>query len=80
MTQKTTTRFDLLRKTPPAAAPAGESLEQFVTGEEPTTQISLRLPKSLVRALKIHMAQTNQTQQTIIQGLLEAYLREQGAV
>ncbi len=80
MTQKTTTRFDMLRKAPPAAAPAGESLEQFVTGEEPTTQISLRLPKSLVRALKIHMAQTNQTQQTIIQGLLEAYLREQGAV
>jgi hypothetical protein len=80
MTQKTTTRFDMLRKAPPAAAPVGESLEQFVTGEEPTTQISIRLPKSLVRALKIHMAQTNQTQQTIIQGLLEAYLREQGAV
>ena len=80
MTDKATTRFDLLRKAPPAAAPVGESLEQFVTGEEPTTQISLRLPKSLVRALKIHMAQTNQTQQTIIQGLLEAYLREQGAV
>jgi hypothetical protein len=80
MTQKTTTRFDMLRKAPPAAAPAGESLEQFVTGEEPTTQISIRLPKSLVRALKIHMAQTTQTQQTIIQGLLEAYLREQGAV
>ena len=80
MTDKATTRFDLLRKAPPAAAPAGESLEQFVTGEEPTTQISLRLPKSLVRALKIDMAQTNQTQQTIIQGLLEAYLREQGAV
>jgi hypothetical protein len=80
MTDKATTRFDLLRKAPPAAAPAGESLEQFVTGEEPTTQISLRLPKSLVRALKIHMAQTTQTQQTIIQGLLEAYLRAQGAV
>lgn len=80
MTDKATTRFDLLRKAPPAAAPAGESREQFVTGEEPTTQISLRLPKSLVRALKIHMAQTTQTQQTIIQGLLEAYLREQGAL
>jgi hypothetical protein len=80
MTDKATTRFDLLRKAPPAAAPAGESLEQFVTGEEPTTQISIRLPKSLVRALKIHMAQTTQTQQTIIQGLLEAYLRAQGAV
>jgi len=80
MTQKTTTRFDMLRKAPPSAAPAGESLEQFVTGEEPTTQISLRLPKSLVRALKIHMAQTNQTQQTIIQRLLEDYLRAQGAM
>ena len=80
MTDKATTRFDLLRKAPPAAAPAGESLEQFVTGEEPTTQISLRLPKSLVRALKIHMAQTNQTQQTILQRLLEAYLRQQGAL
>ena len=80
MTDKAPTRFDLLRKAPPAAAPVGESLEQFVTGEEPTTQISLRLPKSLVRALKIHMAQTTQTQQTIIQRLLEDYLREQGAV
>lgn len=80
MTHKTTTRFDMLRKAPPAAAPAGESLEQFVTGEEPTTQISIRLPKSLVRALKIHMAQTGQTQQTIIQRLLEDYLRAQGAV
>ena len=80
MTDKATTRFDLLRKAPPSAAPAGESLEQFVTGEEPTTQISIRLPKSLARALKIHMAQTNQTQQTIIQRLLEGYLREHGAV
>lgn len=80
MTDKATTRFDLLRKAPPAAAPVGDSLEQFVTGEEPTTQISLRLPKSLVRALKIHMAQTTQTQQTIIQRLLEDYLRAQGAV
>jgi len=79
MTQKATTRFDMLRKAPPATTPAGESLEQFVTGEEPTTQISIRLPKSLVRALKIHMAQTDQTQQTILQRLLEAYLREQGA-
>ena len=51
-----------------------------MTGEEATTQISLRLPKSLVRALKIHMAQTEQTQQTIIQRLLETYLREQGVV
>ena len=80
MTQKSTTRFDMLRKAPPSTAPAGEPLEQFVTGEEPTTQISIRLPKSLVRALKIHMAHTGQTQQTIMQRLLEAYLREQGAV
>jgi hypothetical protein len=80
VTQKSSTRFDMLRKAPPSAVPAGESLEQFVTGEEPTTQISIRLPKSLVRALKIHMAQTNQTQQTIIQRLLEGYLREHGAV
>ena len=80
MTQKSSTRFDMLRKDPVSAAPAAESLEQFVTGEEPTTQISLRLPKSLVRALKIHMAQTNQTQQTILQRLLEAYLRQQGAL
>jgi hypothetical protein len=80
MTSKASTRFDLLRKATPAAPPGGESLEQFVTGEEPTTQISIRLPKSLVRALKIHMAQTGQTQQTILQRLLETYLREQGAV
>jgi len=80
MTHKATTRFDMLRKAPPAAAPARESLEQCVTGEEPTTPISIRLPKSLVRALKIHMAQTNQTQQTILQRRLEAYLCEQGAV
>jgi len=80
VTPKSTTRFDMLRKAPLSAAPGGESLEQFVTGEEPTTQISIRLPKSLVRALKIHMAQTNQTQQTIILRLLEGYLREQGAV
>ena len=80
MTSKASTRFDMLRKATPVPAPAGESLEQFVTGEEATTQISLRLPKSLVRALKIHMAQTEQTQQTIIQRLLETYLREQGVV
>ncbi len=63
-----------------ASAAAGERLDQFVTGEEATTQISIRLPKSLVRALKIHMAQTEQTQQTIVQRLLETYLREQGIV
>jgi len=80
MTRKTSARFDMLRKEPPSSSPMGEHLEQFVAGEEATTQISIRLPKSLVRALKIHMAQTNQTQQTIIQQLLEAYLRQHGAV
>ena len=80
MTSKASTRFDLLRKAPATPAPAGERLEQFVSGEEATTQISIRLPKSLVRALKIHMAQTEQTQQTIVQRLLETYLREQGIV
>jgi len=80
MTSKASTRFDLLRKAPAAPAAAGERLDQFVTGEEATTQISIRLPKSLVRALKIHMAQTEQTQQTIVQRLLETYLREQGIV
>jgi len=80
MTSKTSTRFDLLRKASTTPALAGERLEQFVSGEEATTQISIRLPKSLVRALKIHMAQTEQTQQTIVQRLLETYLREQGVV
>jgi predicted ATP-dependent serine protease len=80
MTSKASTRFDLLRKAPAASAAAGERLDQFVTGEEATTQISIRLPKLLVRALKIHMAQTEQTQQTIVQRLLETYLREQGVV
>jgi predicted DNA binding CopG/RHH family protein len=62
-------------------APAeSDRLEPFVTGEEPTAQISVRLPKSLVRALKIHMAQTAQTQQTILQHLLETYLRDHGAL
>lgn len=80
MTRKNSARFDMLRKETSASSPMGEDLEQFVAGEEATTQISIRLPKSLVRALKIHMAQTNQTQQTIIQQLLEAYLRQHGAV
>jgi hypothetical protein len=80
MTRKNSARFDMLRKETPPSSPIGENLEQFVAGEEATTQISIRLPKSLVRALKIHMAQTNQTQQTIIQQLLEAYLRQHGAV
>jgi hypothetical protein len=80
MTRKNSARFDMLRKEIPPSSPMGENLEQFVAGEEATTQISIRLPKSLVRALKIHMAQTNQTQQTIIQQLLEAYLRQHGAV
>jgi predicted DNA binding CopG/RHH family protein len=63
----------MLRKAPTAAPTESERVDQFVTGEEATTQISVRLPKSLVRALKIHMAQTNQTQQTILQQLLETY-------
>jgi predicted DNA binding CopG/RHH family protein len=70
----------MLRKAPTAAPTESERVDQFVTGEEATTQISVRLPKSLVRALKIHMAQTNQTQQTILQQLLETYLRDHGAV
>lgn len=76
MSTPASTRFDLLRKAPTDS----ERLDQFVAGEEPTAQISVRLPKSLVRALKIHMAQTAQTQQTILQHLLETYLREHGAL
>jgi predicted DNA binding CopG/RHH family protein len=74
------TRFDMLRKAPTAAATESERVDQFIAGEEATTQISVRLPKSLVRALKIHMAQTTQTQQTILQQLLETYLRDHGAL
>jgi len=70
----------MLRKAPTTAPTESERVDQFVTGEEATTQISVRLPKSLVRALKIHMAQTNQTQQTILQQLLDTYLRDHGAL
>ena len=80
MSPTSPTRFDMLRKAPTAVPTEGERVDQFVAGEEATTQISVRLPKSLVRALKIHMAQTTQTQQTILQQLLETYLRDHGAL
>lgn len=80
MSSTSPTRFDMLRKAPTAASTESERVDQFIAGEEATTQISVRLPKSLVRALKIHMAQTTQTQQTILQQLLETYLRDHGAL
>lgn len=49
-------------------------VDQFVSGKEPETTKTFRLPIRLSRALRIRAAQTGQTEKDILVRLIEEYL------
>ena len=75
--RKDASRFDLIST---STAPTPPSTEILAVQPEASTQISVRLPSSLVKALRVHLAQTETKQQDLIRRLLEEYLRERGAL
>ena len=54
-------------------APA-KDLDQFVVGIEPEVTKTFRIPVQLSRRLRIHAAQTDQTEKDILIRLLTEYL------
>jgi hypothetical protein len=56
------------RKTP------AKDLDQFVSGVEPEVTKTFRIPVRLSRKLKIHAAETDQTEKDILIRLLTEYL------
>ena len=52
-------------------------MDQFVAAGEPETTKTFRMPVSLSRRLRIHAAQTGQTEKEILIRLLMEYLDSQ---
>jgi hypothetical protein len=50
------------------------SVDQFITGTEPETTKTFRIPVRLSRKLKIHAAETGQTEKDILIRLISDYL------
>ena len=71
--KKETFQIDLTRK---ERSSIDENLEQFIQDQEPEMQLAVRIPARLCTALKIHAAQTRQTQKQIIVRLIEDYLEQ----
>jgi hypothetical protein len=51
-----------------------KDIDQFVAGVEPEVTKTFRIPASLGRRLRIHAAQTDQTEKDILIRLLTEYL------
>jgi hypothetical protein len=60
------------------APPAAVDVDRVVEGVEPETTKTFRLPVRLSRALKIHAAQTGQTEKEILTRLIAEYLADKG--
>jgi hypothetical protein len=77
-------KFTLARTPRDTASPQGEEpaperahVDQFVAGSEPETTKTFRIPVSLSRRLRIHAAQTGQTEKEILIRLIMEYLDRQ---
>lgn len=66
-----------ISRTERKAQPGTADIDQFVSGREPETTKTFRLPIRLSRALRIHAAQTGQTEKDILIRLIEEYLEKQ---
>ena len=53
-----------------------DQVDEFVSGTEPETTKTFRLPVRLSRALKVHAAQTGQNEKDILIRLIEEYLQD----
>jgi hypothetical protein len=79
-----TKKFTLGRTSRDTASPHGHDQEpesaqvnQFVAGSEAETTKTFRMPVSLSRRLRIHAAQTGQTEKEILIRLITEYLDRQ---
>jgi hypothetical protein len=79
-----TKKFTLGRTPRDTASPHGQDqepesahVEQFVAGSEAETTKTFRMPVSLSRRLRIHAAQTGQTEKEILIRLIMEYLDRQ---
>ena len=77
-------KFTLGRTPHDTASPQGQEpeserahVDQFVAGNEPETTKTFRIPVSLSRRLRIHAAQTGQTEKEILIRLIIEYLDRQ---
>jgi len=75
--RKDASRFDLVSTSATPTSPPTQILSGHL---EASTQISVRLPSSLVKALRVYLAQTETKQQDLVRQLLEEYLQERGAL
>jgi hypothetical protein len=69
-------KFTLSRREQPPKADHTE-VERFISGQEPETTKTFRLPVSLSRRLKIHAAEKGITEKEILIQLITKYLDEQ---
>jgi hypothetical protein len=79
-----TKKFTLGRTPRDASSPQGQEpvtesthVDQFVAGSEAETTKTFRIPVSLSRRLRIHAAQTGQTEKEILIRLIMEYLDRQ---
>jgi hypothetical protein len=80
-----TTRKFTLGRTPRETGSSGERqpeteaahVDHFVAAREPETTKTFRMPLSLSRRLRIHAAQTGQTEKEILIRLITEYLDRQ---
>ena len=56
------------------AGPDATEVDRFVRDREPETTKTFRLPESLSRRLRIHAAQTGQTEKEILTRIIADYL------
>ena len=77
-------KFTLARTPRDAASPQGQEpepeishVDQFVAGSEAETTKTFRMPVSLSRRLRIHAAQTGQTEKEILIRLIIEYFDRQ---
>lgn len=73
MTKKS---FDIVgKKTAPATTTASE-MEQFISGSEPLTTMTVQIPERLKRALKQQALDHNTTVKELLTQILEAYFAQ----
>ncbi|MFQ5875577.1 MAG: hypothetical protein ACE5JL_17510 [Dehalococcoidia bacterium] len=73
MTQK---NFDIVGKKAAQASPSASDMEQFISGSEPQTTMTVQLPERLKFALKRQALDRHTTVKNLLIEILEAYFAE----
>lgn len=73
MTKKS---FDIVGKKTALASPSASEMEQFVSGSEPLTTMTVQVPERLRRALKQQALDHNTTVKELLTQILEAHFAQ----